>query len=272
MKRTVFYVSDGTAITSETFGHTLLTQFDGVVFEQETIPFVTDKEAAERVVEAVRQAAERDGQRPIVFSTLLDPEIQAMVATSDALILDMFSVFIQPLEIELETKSNHTMGKSHGLTDRGAHKVRIDAVNFALRHDDGASTEHYDDADVILVGVSRCGKTPTCLYLALQFGIRAANYPLTPDDLEVMRLPAPLRHYQDRLFALSIDPERLQQLRSERRPDSPYSSLNTCRNEVRDAEALYRIEKLDFLDTTGVSIEEIASRLMQAVGLDRRMF
>lgn len=272
MKRTVFYISDGTGITAETIGHTLLTQFETVEFRQVTLPFVDTVQKADSAVRDIERAAHEDGGRPIVFSTLVDPPLQERVAGSGALVLDLFSVYIRPLEDELERRSTHTTGRSHGMADRASYNIRIEAVNFALQHDDGASTRHYDQADIILIGVSRSGKTPTCLYLAMHFGVRAANYPITADDLDATRVPPLLRPHRERLYGLTIDAERLQQIRSERRPGSRYASLAQCRREVTDVEDMYRSEGLRFLNTTTISIEEIASRVLQDTGIERRLF
>lgn len=271
-RRGIFFISDGTGITAETLGHTLLTQFDDIVFHRTTIPFVDSVERADEAVQAIERAWREDGQRPIVFSTLTKAQVISRIGAANALVLDLFNVFIQPLEAELDTVSTHSVGRSHGMVDRASYNVRIDAVNFALQHDDGGSTQHYDKADVILIGVSRSGKTPTTVYFAMQFGLRAANYPLTPDDLERQSLPRALLPFRERLYGLTIDPERLQAIRAERRPDSRYASLLQCRTEVRASETLMRSSGVPFINTTTVSIEEIASRVIQQMGLERRLF
>ena len=271
-KRSVFFISDGTGITAETLGNTLLTQFEGWEFRRTTVPFVDSIDKAKDTVQVLRETAAADGVRPIVFCSLNKPDIIDCVAAADALVLDLFNVFIQPLEVELQSRSTHSVGRSHGMADPVSYHTRIEAVNFALQHDDGASVQHYDRADVILLGASRSGKTPTSVYLAMQFGVRAANYPLTPDDLERDRLPDVVEAHQGHLYGLTIDPERLQQIRSERRPDSRYSSLSQCRNEVRAIETMFRSHGIAFLNTTTVSIEEIASRIMHKMGLKRRVF
>jgi len=250
-KRSVFFISDGTGITAETLGNTLLTQFDGWEFQRVTIPFVDSVDKARQAATSIEQARAADGHRPIVFSSLTDDAVVDAIVATDALVLDVFNVFIQPMEVELETRSTHSVGRSHGMVDPVTYHTRIEAVNFALQHDDGASLQHYDKADVILVGASRSGKTPTSVYLALQFGIRAANYPLTPDDLERPGLPDFLVEQRQRLYGLTIDPERLQQIRSERRPDSRYASLAQCRSEVRAIERLFRSNGISWIN--GVS-------------------
>jgi len=272
MRRTIFFVSDSTGITAETLGHTLLTQFEGIEFRSVTLPFVDDVAKVEEAVARIDACAHDDGERPIVFSTLTEPALHARLSASRGLVLDLFSVFIRPLEIEFNRISSHASGRSHGVVDRAAYEIRIDAVNYALGHDDGASTRHYGEADLVLVGVSRTGKTPTCIYLAMQFGIRAANYPLTEDDLDRDELPRVLRAHAAKLFGLTIAPERLRQIRSERRPNSRYASLSQCRKEIKQAEALLGRERVTVLDTSNLSIEEIASRILLKTGLERRLF
>ena len=270
--RTVFFISDGTGITAETLGHSLLTQFEGIDFRQMRLPFVSTLGQARECLLQIRHAAERDGIRPIVVTTLVDPNISKILREADALFLDFFEAFIVPLEDELGAKSTHTIGRSHGQAGSQDYSNRIEAVNFTLAHDDGASDLNLDRAEVILVGVSRSGKTPTSLYLALQFGIRAANYPLIPEDFERKKLPEVLYRHHAKLFGLTIAPERLHQIRTERRPDSKYASLANCRFEIEEAQKLMKREGVRWMDSTTKSIEEIATTIMQAVKLDRHVF
>jgi regulator of PEP synthase PpsR (kinase-PPPase family) len=269
--RPVFYVSDGTGITAETIGHSLLTQFSGSSFVTDRIPFVDSPERAREVAERIRAAGEAHGTRPIVVSSCVDPGLTALVSGSGALMLDVFAPFIEPLENELGEKRQPRVGKAHGIADFDVYHRRINAINFALTHDDGMST-NYDNADLILVAVSRAGKTPTCVYLALHHGVSAANYPLTDEDLEQDRLPPRLRPHRRKLFGLTIDPVRLQQIRQERRPNSRYAQLETCRREVAAAEAMFRAERIPVLSTTNTSIEEISSKVMSTLGIQRVMF
>ena len=269
--RPVFYVSDGTGITAETIGHTLLTQFTGMQFNTDRIPFVDTPDKARAAAEEIRQAGLQSGLRPIVVNSCVDPELNAILAGSHALMLDVFAPFIEPLERELGTQRQSRVGQAHGMVDFEVYHRRINAMNYALTHDDGISMD-FEDADVILVGVSRAGKTPTCVYLALHYGIRAANYPLTPDDLDGERLPAKLRAYRSRLYGLTIEPARLHQIRQERRPNSRYAELDTCRREVAAAEEMFRLERIPVLSTTYASIEEICSRLLEDLGINRGMF
>jgi regulator of PEP synthase PpsR (kinase-PPPase family) len=269
-QRTVFFVSDSTGITAETLGNALLAQFESVECHKVTLPFVSDPGLAAAAVRRIDGEGRESGARPVVFSTLSDAATLNRVMKSEALVLDLFSVFLRPLEQEFQQGSAHATGRFHGLVNRAQYEVRIEAMDFALAHDDGASVRHYDQAELILVGVSRSGKTPTSIYLAMQFGIKAANYPLTSDDLERGRLPEALTGHEKRLYGLTIDPQRLRQIRQTRRPDSRYASLAQCRREVADVENMFRSRHVPFLDTSHASIEEIASRVLQDTGLRRR--
>jgi [pyruvate, water dikinase]-phosphate phosphotransferase / [pyruvate, water dikinase] kinase len=269
-RRTVFYVSDQTGVTAETMGHSLMTQFEGVEFRAVTLPFVSSLDKAQEVVRRIDRAAAEEGLRPIVFSTLVQDDLRDIVAGANGLFLDFFAAFVGPLERELDVRSTHRAGRAHGIADLAAYTTRINATNFALANDDGTGGD-YAHADVVLVGVSRVGKTPTCVYMALQYGVFAANYPLTEDDLEAGKLPARLEPYRSKLYALTITPERLQQIRSERRPDSRYASRAQVQYELRAAEALYTRFGLPSLDTTECSIEEIASRILNTTAIERRL-
>jgi regulator of PEP synthase PpsR (kinase-PPPase family) len=271
-QRTVFFISDGTGITAETLGHSLISQFEDVVFRQVRIPFVDSVEKALDCVFQIRQAGERDGARPVVISTLVNPVTAEILHRGEGLMLDFFEAFIAPLEAELGVKSSHTIGRSHGHANSRDYSARIDAINFTMAHDDGVSNKDLDLADVILVGVSRSGKTPTSLYLALQFGIKAANYPLIPDDFERGRLPDSLIKHRSKLFGLTIKPERLASIRQERRPNSRYASVDNCRYEIEAAQKMMRREDIPWLDSTSKSIEEISATLLQAFGIDRAVY
>lgn len=270
MKRTVFYLSDRTGITAEMLGHSLLTQFDGIEFQQITLPYIDSMDKAEEAVHRINQAAEQDGVRPLLFSTLVDIEIRELISESKGMMLDFFDTFIQPLEKELHAHSVTVVGRSHGMGAYESYKARIDAVNFAMSNDDGATLRNYPVADIILLGVSRTGKTPTCLYMALQYGLLAANYPLNEDDMDTTYLPVALEPYRKKLFGLSIDPTRLHQIRQERRSDSRYASLPQCQFEVEKAEKIFRRENIPFINTSSASIEEIATTILHQAGLTRR--
>lgn len=269
--RPVFYVSDGTGITAETVGHSLLTQFTGFSFVTDRMSFVDDVDKVHDAAARIRAAGERYQVRPIVISSCVDSDLGAILNESGALVLDVFAPFIGLLENELDATRHSRVGQAHGMVDFDTYHRRINAMNYALSHDDGIAV-NYDEADVILVAVSRAGKTPTCIYLAMHYGIRAANYPLTDEDLEHDRLPPRLRPYRSKLFGLTIDPERLHQIRQERRPNSRYANIETCKREVAMAEKMFRAERIPTLSTTHTSIEEISSKVLGTLGLQREMF
>ena len=271
-RRTVFFVSDRTGITAEMLGNSLLSQFEGLSFHRQTIPFVDTPEKIDEILHRIDQNAAAEGRRPLVFSSIVDDAMSAQLGRANALVLDLFQVFIAPLESELGVKSSHAAGRTHGIANSLEYFARMEAINFTQAHDDGATTRDLAKAQLILIGVSRCGKTPTALYLALQFGILTANFPLTPDDFVDKKLPASILPYRDKLFGLTIDPERLQQICEARRPASKYASLENCRYEVHQAEVLMQREKVATLDTTARSIEEIATTILHRAGLQRHIF
>jgi [pyruvate, water dikinase]-phosphate phosphotransferase / [pyruvate, water dikinase] kinase len=271
--RTVFFVSDGTGITAETFGNSILAQFPGKPRHVRR-PFIDSVEKAWSVLAEIDEVADRERARPIVFITLVNDEIRG-VLTSPAckgMVLDMFRTFVEPLEHEFGVKSNHRVGRFSDAAKSEEYHDRIEAINFSLTHDDGQSSVNLAAADVILVGVSRCGKTPTSLYLAMQHGIKAANCPLIPEDFERGKLPTPLAPHKKKCFGLTIDPERLSQIRHERRPDSKYASLANCRYEVSAAEAMMRREGIGSLSSTHKSIEEIATTILRDIRPDRLVY
>ncbi len=272
MQRHVFFLSDRTGITAESLGHSLLTQFDGIEFINTTKPYLDSVEKVDELVECINQAAAEDGQAPILFSTMINPELRARVALSDGILVDFFAAFTPILEAELGVLAARVAGRSHGMGDYNNYSARIEALNYSLNNDDGATVAEYDSADLILVGVSRVGKTPTSLFLALHYGIHAANYPLAEDDLEGNSLPACLVPHRSKLVGLTIDPNRLHQIRSERRPRSRYANLEQCLTEVQAAEAMYRKERMKHLNITTMSIEEIATTVMQEAGIKRRLY
>jgi regulator of PEP synthase PpsR (kinase-PPPase family) len=269
--RTVFFVSDQTGVTAETMGHSLLTQFERSHYRFVTVPFVATPAQALDVVAQIDAAARESGLRPIIFATLVEDQLRAVVQRANGLFLDFFAAFLGPLEAELGMPSAHASGRVHGMADLDAYTTRINATNYALANDDGVGSRDYAAADLLLVGVSRSGKTPTCLYLALQYGVFAANYPLTDEDLDSPELPSALVPFRNKLFGLTISPERLQQIRQERRPNSRYASAQQVQYEVRAALSLFGRAGIPYLDTTECSIEEIASRILDRQRIERRV-
>ena len=266
--RIVFIVSDGTGITAENFSQSILAQFEAS-FKHIRVPFVDSVDKAHDAVSSINQSHQQYGVQPIVFTTLVNPELNAIVTKANGLILDMFQTFVAPLETALGMKSTHAMNRLHHNADTEAYKNRIEAINYSLAHDDGQSNQNLAEADVILVGISRVGKTPTSLYLAMQYGLKAANYPLIPEDFERGQLPKDLVPYRQKIFGLMIDAERLSEIRNERRPGSNYAKLDNCRYEINEATAMMKKQSIPWVLTTSKSIEEIATTVLQAIKSDR---
>lgn len=268
----VFFVSDRTGITAETLGNALLTQFDQFDIRRQTLPFVNTREKAEATVDYIDHLAAGAERTPVIFSTTVTEDVRTILRRAHALFFDLFDTFIPALEKALDSKSTHAAGRAHGLSDAARYRMRMDAINFALEHDDGVSTRKLEQSDLVIIAPSRCGKTPTSLYLAMQHGLYATNYPLIDEDLERVRLPAVLEPHSSKLFGLTSEPERLAQVRGERRPGSTYASVSQCAYELRQAEALYRKRRIPYVNSANMSVEEIASVAMQEKGLRRQSF
>jgi regulator of PEP synthase PpsR (kinase-PPPase family) len=267
--RTVFFISDGTGITAETFGNAILAQFE-TKLRHVRLPFMDTVDKAHQAVRQINHAGLVDGKKPIVFSTLVNMEVLKVITEGcQGLLLDMFGTFVNPLENELKLKSNHRIGRFSDASKSKEYQSRIEAINFSLAHDDGQLHRDLEQSDVILVGVSRSGKTPTSLYLAMQYGLKASNYPLIPEDFDRQHLPPELKHHKSKLFGLTIQPERLSEIRNERRPNSKYASLENCRMEVHEAETMMRRSGIRWLSTTTKSIEEIATTILQEIRPER---
>ncbi|RBP48616.1 posphoenolpyruvate synthetase regulatory kinase/phosphorylase PpsR [Arenicella xantha] len=276
MKRKVFFLSDSTGMTAENLGRSLLVQFPQIQFESVTKPFVDTPEKAHRIAAEINKEAQESIARPIVVDTILNQDVSIVIENSNCFYIDVFSTFLSPLEAELGVKSAHNVGhpaifKEDSRTVDQNYMQRIDAVHFALANDDGMHLHRYAEADIILIGVSRTGKTPTSVYLGMQYGVKAANYPLIPDDLDTGKLPNALVEHQRKLFGLTIRPARLSEIRNERKPNSQYANLRTCVDEIRQAETLYRQYRVPYIDTTQLSVEEIAARMLQRAGIERRV-
>jgi len=265
-EQTIFFLSCSTGITAETLGHSLMSQFENIAYRQVTVPFVDSIEKADEMVIKINQAAAHNGRRPVVFCTLADPKIRQQIELADCELFDFFDAFIEPLEQEFSAISTHSVGRSHGMADYERYMGRIDAVNYTLANDDRVRDHHFAHADIVLVGLSRTGKTPLSLYLALQHRVRAANLTLTDENLETGTLPASLSLHREKLQGVTMAPERLHRIRTARRPDSAYASLEHCIEETRRAEALFEAESIPYIDTTQMSIEELASFLFHSTG------
>lgn len=269
MNHMAFYISDGTGITAESLGHSLLSRFSGVHIDQITLPYVNNELKAKQAVQRINDAAQASGKTPIVLISIVSAELRAIIKESEGMILDMFEAFLDPMEALLGQPADQSAGTAFGMGQTNYHQ-RIQAVNYVLDNDDGGNTKNYHLADVILVGLSRSGKTPTCLYLGMHFGIRAANYPITEDDLDSTSLPKVLQAHQKKLFGLLIEPKRLASIREERYANSRYASLSQCEFETRQFTAMLQRYKIPHLNSTHLSIEELATRIMDGVGIERR--
>ncbi|MCH8500296.1 MAG: kinase/pyrophosphorylase [Aliidiomarina sp.] len=267
--RTAFYISDGTALTSETFGHAILSLFP-VEFQHKTFPFIDEAEKAHRAVDEINLAYAENGERPLIFHTFVDPSIKKIITQSEGVCYDFLDHYVAPVQAELGVAAQPKTNRTHGLNQD--YNFRIDAINYTLENDDGVTTRNYAEADIILVGASRTGKTPTCIYLALQYGIKAANYPLTEEDMDNLELPYDLKMHRHKLFGLTIDVDRLQSIREARRAGSRYSSLEQCQFEINEIEGLYRREAIPFLNSTHASVEELAAKIMTAARLKRHRY
>ena len=268
--RTVFFISDRTGLTAEALGNSLLTQFTKIEFKRINLAFIDTPKKAKMAATQIKEASELDGQPALIFSTQISQEYHQLLIDSGGIVFDFFDTFISKLEDILGVESSHTVGLSHSMINENTYGDRIDSINFVLNNDDGLNTKNYDTADIILTGVSRSGKTPTCLFLALQYGIYAANYPLIEDDFKTIKLPPILQKYKGKLFGLTINPVRLQNIRDERRSNSGYASIDQCRKEVRLAEDIFVQNQVPFIDTSHTSIEEIAGRILNKSKIERR--
>jgi regulator of PEP synthase PpsR (kinase-PPPase family) len=265
-RRAAFFVSDSTGVTAGTLGNALLANFPAISFERHTIPFVDTEAGAENVRREIERAAAR-GAAPIVFTTVKQAELRDIVARSGAVIIDLLAGHLTEVEQALETTASEQLGQYHGVGDMERYLERMRAVEYAIEHDDGQSARALDIADVIIIAPSRCGKTPTTMYLALQYGLLVANYPLTDDDFPTDGLPRSVATYARRCFGLTTTPLRLSQVRHERRPSSRYASLEQCTLELRRAEDLYRRNHVPFLNSSTKSVEEMSAVIMQTMKL-----
>ena len=272
ISRPVFFVSNSTGITVETLGRSLLYQFSSVKFESHSLRFIDSVEKAHEAVQSINQRASETGLRPIILSTLVSPEMRKVFATAEGLYLDIFNTFIAPIEEEIGCEAKLGKGRSHGIGEDEYYSDRIDAVNYSLKTDDGVGAKGYEQADVILIGASRTGKTPTSLYLAMHYGLKAANYPIVDEELDSHNLPQSLKGFKSKIFGLLVTAERLQNIRTKRRPDSTYSSLSQCQYEVRQTETMFHQQNIPFFDVSSMSIEEVASNIMDMLKLSPRTF
>ena len=272
MPHPVFIISDRSGLTAETMGHTLLSQFPHTQFRQTALPFVDSEDKIDDAIATINRVGEEAGLRPLVFTTFVDDSLVAKFSHVKAEIFDLLNPFIGRIESALGQVSSHQPGQAHGMANVHLYHKRINAVNYALHCDDGLHGKDYNNASMILVGVSRSGKPPTCLYLAMHFGFHAANYPLTEEDFEKEDLPQAILSNREKVFGLTIDPVRLQQIRSERRPDSRYASLAQCKFDVSAAMRMFNRYNIPYTDSTSYSVEELGSAIKHQMGLESALF
>jgi len=260
----VFFLSDSTGISAETMGNALLIQFPDLRFERRLIPFISSVEEARRVV-AILDAAADGAVAPLAFSTTAVEEVRQELLRTKCPLIDFFGMHMDSVESILGAKGIRVAARLHGMGDVKRYNARMAAVEYAIEHDDGQSMRALDKADVILLAPSRCGKTPTTMYLALQHGIFVANYPLVDEDFESAELPRPVRVLRNRCFGLTTTPARLSQVRNERRPNSRYASFEQCSYELREAEAMYRNHRLPVINSSTKSVEEMSTVILQTL-------
>jgi [pyruvate, water dikinase]-phosphate phosphotransferase / [pyruvate, water dikinase] kinase len=265
--RDVYYLSGSTGILAKDLGKALLCQFPDVPFREELIPFIQTEKEAEKAIERIRSRS--TGQVPMVISTLLGRKLNGILNHPDVEFLNIFDQFLRKIEDILEEKAVWKAGASRHPSERTMIK-RVEAIHYCIDHDDGSGTKDYDEAEVILLGVSRSGKTPVSVYLATQMGIKTANYPLVLDDSPSFRLPPYITRNKKRLIGLSITPQLLHQYREQRYANSSYASLSTCRSEINEVNTLYLNHDIPIVTSDGKSIEEIAIHVTQLLNLKKK--
>ncbi|WP_172562643.1 posphoenolpyruvate synthetase regulatory kinase/phosphorylase PpsR [Vibrio furnissii] len=270
--RDVFYVSDGTAITCETLGHVVLGQFSFVPNEK-TFPFVETDDKLSDLIKQIEHSFQRSGVRPLVFFSIVIPEFRTRLLNAPAHCYDVLESIVQRVKDDIQMEPTPKLQRSRSVgKDSNTYFDRIAAIEYTLAHDDGISTKGLDQADVVLLGVSRSGKTPTSLYMAMQFGLRVVNYPFIADDIRALKLLPEFEIHRHKLFGLTIDPERLTEIRENRLSGSDYASTEQCQTELATVEALFRREAIPYINTSSLSVEEISTRILEKAGLKRRLF
>ena len=262
----VFFLSDSTGISAETMGNALLIQFPELRFERTLIPFITSVEEARRVV-AILDVAMDGPVTPLAFTTAAVDEVRLELLTSRCPVIDFFDMHMTRVERILGVAGAREASRLHGVGDVKRYNARMAAVEYAIEHDDGQSLRALHKAQVILLAPSRCGKTPTTMYLALQHGVFVANYPLVDEDFEAAGLPRPVQDLEDRCFGLLTTPARLSEVRQERRPHSRYASLEQCSYELRRAKAMFAAHRIPTVDSSAKSVEEMSTVILQSMSV-----
>ena len=263
----IYYVSDSTGILSTNLGQSLLCQFPEIHFHEEQFPFIRSVKEARATLKYILKNS--GGRSPIIFSTIMLPEVLKVFDTPEVELFDMYVAFLDRLERSLEVQPLRLPG-FYRHTDNVSISKRVEAIHYTLEHDDGTKIDELDDADVILVGVSRSGKTPASVYLATQMGLKAANFPLTIEFLTQYSLPEAIKRNIKRTVGLTTSPEMLRKVREKRYAASNYAKLVTCLEELDQAKNIFLKNKIPVVNTEGKSIEETATQIMQEIGLSRK--
>lgn len=266
MPRSVFFVSDSTAMTAKGLGRSLLSQF-ATPFKEHLRPYINTEERIAILINDIEKSFIEDQEIPIVFASIMDDHLMYRLSSHFSHVIDIFRPFMHSLEVLMQAKSSKEVGQAHKVSNELAYQKRITAIDFTLATDDGLKTCDYDHADIILLGVSRSGKTPTALYLALNFGLKVANYPFTADDLPQFSLIKDHIVNRHKLIGLSISEERLFSIRKERRAEGGYSNKANIYQELTALHNLFQQEKIPFIDTTTRSVEEIAASIVSMMPL-----
>ena len=254
-------VSDSTGETVNTIARACIVQFEGVEVEEHIWPMVRTKKQLEDI------CAEIEAEPGLVMFTLLDGalrnQLQSFCRGVRIPCISVLDPFIAAFGSYLGVESRGLPGRQHAMDSE--YFDRIDAMNFVMHHDDGQAVGNLKEAQVILVGVSRTSKTPTCVYLANR-GIKAANVPIVPNA----PLPEALTNAKHALVVgLTEDPVRLVQVRRNRlrmsqdEPDTEYTSLESVKAEVAAARRLFNKHGWPVIDVTRRSIEETAAAVLQ---------
>lgn len=262
----VYFLSGSTGILAEDLGKALLCQFPEISFNEEKIPFIRTEEDAWKAREHILKRS--SGRHPLVFSTIMNPELIGILDAPEIEFFNICDTYLNRLAELLEAEPLRESGFSRHLDDTTMAK-RVSAIQYCIAHDDGSLTRDYDEAEVILLGVSRSGKTPVSVYLATQMGIKTANYPLVCEDLNAYRLPMDIIRNKKRVVGLSTTPEILHHIREKRYKDSSYAKLATCVKELSQAHQIFLNYQIPVIMSDGRSIEETATQVAQTLAVNR---
>jgi len=254
-------VSDSTGDTLHMVARASLVQFNNIEATEHTWSMIRNADQIAAVLESLR---ENPG---FVLYTVVDLELRNQLEDGCKELkvpcIPVLDTIVSALGTYLGIETHAAPGRQHVLD--ADYFARIDAMQYVLAHDDGQSTRTIEEADVIIVGVSRTSKTPTCIYLANR-GLKAANVPIVPG----CALPAELMQAQKPLIVgLTNDARQLVQIRRNRLrslgqdEETDYIDMETVSREIRDAKQLYTRQNWPVIDVTRKSIEEVSANILQ---------